>query len=41
MAQYSNFDRVMEAKNHFKIGASSKSQMSRGYNFFDFIKSRT
>ena len=30
MVQYSNFDRVMEARNHFKNGASSKSLTSRG-----------
>ena len=30
MVQYSNIDRVMEAENHVKHGASSKSQMSRG-----------
>ena len=29
MTQYSNFDRVMESKNHFKNGASSKTLMSR------------
>ena len=30
MVEYSNFDRVMEARDHFKNGASSKSLMSRG-----------
>ena len=30
MVQYSNFDRVMEARDHFKNGASSKSLMNRG-----------
>jgi len=30
MVQYSNFDRVMEARDHFKNGASSKVLMSRG-----------
>ena len=30
MTQRSKFDRVMEARNHFKNGASSKSLMSRG-----------
>ena len=30
MAQYSNFDRIMEAGDHFKNEASSKSRMSRG-----------
>jgi len=30
MIQDSNFDRVMESRDHFKDGASSKSQMSRG-----------
>ena len=29
MVQYSNFDRVMEARDHFKNGASLKSLMSR------------
>ena len=29
MVQYSNFDRVVEARDHFKNGASSKSRMSR------------
>ena len=29
MAQYSNFDRVMETRDHFKNGASSKSLTSR------------
>ncbi len=32
MMQYSNFDSVMETRYHFKNGASSKSQMSRGNN---------
>ena len=31
MVQYSDFDRVMEAENHFKNGASLKSHTSRGY----------
>jgi hypothetical protein len=31
MGQYSKFDRVMEAKDHFKNGADSKSQMSRRF----------
>jgi len=30
MVQHSNLDKVMEARDHFKNGASSKSQMSRG-----------
>ena len=29
MVQYSNFDRVMEARDHFKNGANLKSLMSR------------
>ena len=29
MVQYNNFDRVMEARNHYKNGASSKSQTSK------------
>ena len=36
MAQYSNFNRVMEVRNHFKNGASSKSLMSRG-NFLIIV----
>ena len=31
MGQYSKFDRVMEARDHFKNGAKSKSQMSRRF----------
>ena len=30
MVKYSNLDRVMESRDHFKNGASSKSQMIRG-----------
>jgi len=32
MVQYNNFDRVMEARDHFKNGASSKSQKNRNNN---------
>ena len=32
MLQYSNFDKVMETRNHFKNGASLKSHMSRVNN---------
>ena len=35
MIQYNNFEGVMEARNHFKNGASSKSHMSRrNFRFF-------
>ena len=38
MVRYSNFDRGMESGDHFKNGASSKSQMSRRiFSFFYFI----
>jgi len=30
MGQYSKFDRIVEARDHFKNGASSKSRMNRG-----------
>jgi len=36
MIEYRNFDRVVEARDHFKNGASSKSQMSRE----NFLKKR-
>jgi len=36
MIQYSNFDRVMEARDHLKNGASSKSHMSRR-NFLEIL----
>ena len=35
MVHNSNFDRVMEARDHFKNGASLKSQMSRGNIYKD------
>ena len=37
MVQYSDFDRVMEARDHFKNGVSSKSLMSRGNNTIKLI----
>jgi len=32
-----NLGRVMEARDHFKIGASSKSQKSRGYKIVEVV----
>ena len=40
MEKHSNFDRVMEAGDHFKNGAGSKSHTSRGYIINDLIKTK-
>ena len=38
MVQYSNLDRVVEARDHFKNGAKSKSQTSRrNFSFLNYI----